>query len=121
MTNPLSPAEDAAVRAGLAAQAASVQGDPAAAGIYGDPAGASAPPQPLNLGAASATNVDTQALLDRINALEAAREADRVAALPPDPGPPDLTPVVNSGSSEVRSALLGLHARLLLIEEKLGL
>ena len=114
----VTPAE-AAVRDQLAQQSAAVTGTPSA-GIYGDPAGASAPPERLDLSAAAPTSVDVKALLARVEAMEAAREAERVAALPVPDEPPDLTPVLHGAvSGEMRAALMGLHARLLLIEGRL--
>ena len=105
------PATDSAVREQLGQQAQAVTGTPSA-GIYGDPAGASAPPQPLDLSGAAPTSADVKALLERIEKMEADREAERVAALPAPEEPPDLTPRLGNASGELQAALLGLHARL---------
>ena len=123
MTAPLDPAADAAVQAQLAAQAQAVTGTPSA-GIFGDVAGAAQPPQQIDLSAAAPTVVtqdELAALLARVQKMEADREAERVAALPVPDEPPDKTPRLSNASGELHAAFAGVHARLLLVEEKLGL
>lgn len=88
MTTPVDPAAaQAAVVTQLGEQAQAVTGDPSAAGVYGDPAGAAQPAQPLDLSAAKAVVVDAQALLARIQELEAKQQAAEAAANPPPPEP----------------------------------
>jgi hypothetical protein len=118
MTEAVSPEEAlAAARAKLAEQAGSVTGTPSA-GIYGDQAGAQAPPVPLDVSAARPADVDTAALLERIAALEAAQQA----AAPPPPEPMDARPqFYGAVSAEVQYALANVHARLVHIEDALGI
>lgn len=120
MSEPVSAADaDAAVRAGLADQAASTLGDPAAAGIYGDPAGAAQPPQAIDLSAAKAVAVDAEALLARIQALEAQQAAAEAAANPP-PEPPDNSLHVDSNAPGWLHTLVAkLEERLSAVEAKL--
>lgn len=120
------PAADAAVRDQLGQQAATVTGTPSA-GIFGDPAGAGQPTgQSMDLGAAARTTVDPNALLaalqrqqEQINALLAQQEADRKAAEPAPTEPPEIRPLVGNASGELQAALMGLHSRLLHLEEHL--
>lgn len=117
---------DAAVRDQLGQQAETVTGQPAA-GIFGDPAGASQPgSQALDLGAARAAAPDPDEMLAmlrrqqaQIEAMQAEREAERKAAEPEPAGPPDLTPRLGNASGELQAAVLGLHSRLLRLEEHL--
>ena len=110
---------DSAVREQLGAQAASVTGNPAAAGVYGDPAGASAPPAQMDLSAAAPTSADVKALLERIEKMEAEREAERLAAEPAPLEPPDETPRLSNGSAEIQHWLQRLHERIAAVEEHL--
>jgi len=114
MGTPLSPeAADQAVRDQLGEQAVNVQGDSTAAGVYGNPANVSHPPQQMDLAAAKAVAVDAQALLERIQELEAKQAAAELAANPP-PEPPDNTLRVDS------SAPGYLHAVIAKIEARLS-
>jgi hypothetical protein len=115
---------DEAVQAQLAEQAQAVTGNPAAAGIYGDPAGASAAPQPIDLSQAAPTNVDTAALLARLEQLEAANAqaaADKAAAeeaAKPAPVEPDYNSLSVSGavSAELHHVLDKIDRRFRALE-----
>lgn len=81
---PVSAEQDAAVRAGLAAQAQAVGGDPTAAGIYGDVAGRGQPTPNVSQEEVAATlaakggqaaSVDTEALLAQLQAQAEAIQA----------------------------------------------
>jgi hypothetical protein len=116
MTEAVSP-EEALAAAKLAEQAGTVTGTPSA-GIYGDQAGAQAPAVPLDVSAAKRTDVDVNELLERLAALEAAQQA----ALPPPPEPMDARPqFYGAVSAEIQQALAHVHARLLHIEDALGI
>jgi hypothetical protein len=122
------PAADAAVRAQLGQQAATVQGDPAAAGIFGDPAGRSEPPQPIDLGAAKRTTVDPDELLamlqrqaEQIAQMQADRDAERKAAEPAPSEPRNVAPSLGNASGEINEAFAYLHKRLHAVEAHLGL
>jgi len=123
MSTPLSPAEDAAVQAGLAAQAQTVTGVPSA-GIYGDPAGASQPAQPIDLSKATPVSVDTDALLARLAALEsaaqaaAAQKAADEEAAKPAPVVPDYKSLTLSGahSAELHDLVRKLEERFQVLE-----
>lgn len=93
---------DEAVRDQLAAQAADLSG-----------AAPSAPA--VDISSAAPAQVDTDALLARLQALEAQAEA----AKPAPPGPPNTDPVVN-GSGEIQHALKFIYARLAQVEKAVG-
>jgi hypothetical protein len=120
MSTPVDPAADAAIRDQLADQAAKVTGTPSA-GVYGDVAGAERPPQQMDLSAAKAVVTDAEALLKRIQELEARQQAAEDAANPP-PAPPDTSLHMDANAPGYLHAFKDkVEDRLALIEEKLGI
>jgi hypothetical protein len=120
MTTPIDPAADAAIRVQMAEQAQTVTGTPSA-GVYGDVAGAEAPPQQMDLSAAKAVVTDAEALLKRIQELEARQQAAEDAANPPPPEPDTKLYVDGNAPGWLHALVAKLEDRLSAIEDKLGL
>jgi hypothetical protein len=114
------PVADAAIRVQLADQAKTVTGTPSA-GVYGDQAGAEQAPQQMDLAAAKAVVVDAEALLARIQELEARQQAAEDAANPP-PAPPDTSLHMDANAPGYLHAFKDkVEGRLAAVEEKLGI
>ena len=120
MSTPVDPAADAAIRDQLADQAAKVTGTPSA-GVYGDVAGAERPAQQMDLSAAKAVVTDAEALLKRIQELEARQQAAEDAANPPPPLPDTHLYVDSNAPGWMHALVAKLEDRLGDIEDKLGL
>jgi len=119
---PVPAAQDRAVRAQLGEQAQAVQGQPSA-GIFGDKAGRELPPQQMDLSAAKPVSADPAELLAALQRQQQQIDqllAERAAAAPAAPELPDIEPRLSNASGELKAALGGLHARMLRIEEELG-